>query len=173
MLYISRIKDQPYVKFGYTASSPWRRAATGFWSNVHPVALCNKLSYADLELVGLYGGSLAEETAVKASLPPLAGEFWSLEMLGPLTTLLDFMQPRLLLPERPETQPLVDRPVEKLPCCSGRSWTCFTCEMVFRRYHHLKQHLTTHSGAGKARCKKCSLEVVKRNLKRHESTCKA
>ncbi len=94
MLYIFRIKDQPFFKFGYTASSPWRRAATGFWSNVHPAALCNKLSYADLELVGLYDGGLAEEAAVKASLPPVAGEFWSLELLGLLTTLLDFMQPQ-------------------------------------------------------------------------------
>ena len=39
MLYIFKVEGAPFVKFGFTASCPWRRISTGFWSNVHTCML--------------------------------------------------------------------------------------------------------------------------------------
>ena len=172
-LYIFRVEGTGFVKLGYTATCPWRRISNGFWSNIHPPACCNRLDWQHLDLVAFYAGGLEIEAAVKTAISPVAGEFYSEELLGPITTLLEFLVARLPLPQRPEVQPLVDRPVEKLPCCTGRTWQCWTCEKVFSRFHHLQQHLRMHSGGDKATCSRCKIEVVKRNLKRHQGSCKS
>ena len=172
MLYIFKVVDAPFIKMGFTGSCPWQRIATGFWSNIHPLQCCSKLGWQDLELVALYAGGLDVEAAVKASIPPVSGEFWAEDMLKPLMTLLGFLGGKGIAPPRPERPPPVDRPVEKLPCCGGRAFNCWRCDMTFQRAHHLRQHLESHGGS-KVACSRCSLRVLKRNLKRHESNCRA
>ena len=160
------------MKFGFTASCPWRRISTGFWSNVHPPACCNRLGWQHLELVALYAGGMQTEAAVKAAIPPAAGEFWPLDMLQPLMSLLSFLEHPLPLPQRPEVPPMVDRSVEKLPCCGGQVFRCWRCDVTFQRAHHLRQHLQSHSGS-KVLCNRCGLGVLQRNLKRHQSKCRS
>jgi uncharacterized C2H2 Zn-finger protein len=169
MLYIFKLRDVPYIKFGYTSDSPWARVSNGFWSNLHPLQCCNRLSFSHLDLVALYTGSKAIESSIKETFPPVAGEFWGEDMLAPMMTLLDFLEHLLPLPPREWIEPA--RPEERLACCvGGTSYQCWRCEQVFKRSHHLWQHIKVKHTAGRdmVKCSKCSMELIKRNLKRHE-----
>ena len=171
MLYLFKVRDLPYIKMGFTGSCPWRRIATGFWSNLHPSDCCNKLGWQDLELIALFPGSLEDEAAIKKTLPPSIGEFWPADTLDSLQSSLALLGPPIPLPSRPAEPPEVDRHEEKLPCCSGQTIRCFKCDKTFTRWHHLKQHLQSHADI-KDSCGGCGLKVLKRNMKRHAGTCK-
>jgi len=168
MLYIFKVRGLPFIKAGFTRTCVWERVARGFWSNVHPKDCCGALAWEDLELIALYPGTLEGEAALKEAIPPTAGEFWPKEQLEPIQAFLGELLP---LPERPATPPEVQRCEEKLPCCSGNTISCFQCDKTFNRWHHLKQHLQSHA-AIKDACGRCGLKVLKRNLKRHETSCK-
>ena len=168
MLYIFKVRGLPFIKAGFTRTCVWERIATGFWSNVHPKDCCNSLAWEDLELLALYPGTEEQEAALKKALPPAAGEFWPEDQLEPIKAYLGLPLP---LPERPASPPEVQRCEEKLPCCSGETISCFKCDKTFNRWHHLRQHLQSHA-AIKDACGRCGLKVLKRNLKRHETSCK-
>ena len=171
MLYVFRVTGAGFLKLGFTHGSPWRRVATGFWSNVHPRACCGKLGWADLELLAMFDGSEAVEAEIKAAVPPTCGEFWPERLLQLLLNLAGSLCPSLPLPGRPALPPEVDRAVERLPCCGGTVFSCSTCSLTFKRAHHLVQHLESCMSL-KVACAACSKQVLKRNLKRHMSRCK-
>ena len=171
MLYLFKVRDAPFIKMGFTRSCPWRRIATGFWSNLHPTDCCDKLGWEDLELVAVFPGSLEDEKSIKKTFPPTVGEFWPEQMVNVLKSTLGFLGGELPLPPRPLAPPEVERCEEKLPCCSGQTIRCFKCDKTFHRWHHLKQHLQSHADV-KDSCGGCGLKVLKRNLKRHTGTCK-
>jgi hypothetical protein len=170
MLYVFKVVGTPYVKMGYSNGCPYRRIATGLWSNVHPTECCGKLGWSDLQLLALFNGTMGQEAAVKMVLPPIMGEFWADEMLTPLLLVLGFIADACPLPARPSLPPDVGRNVEKLPCCSGEVLRCFLCNKTFSRWHHLQQHKQSHAGIKEA-CNRCGKRVLKRNMKRHEQSC--
>ena len=167
MLYLFKVVDTPFLKMGFTNGCPWRRVATGFWSNVHPSECCGKLGWENLQLMAVTQGTLEQEAAIKQALPPSLGEFWPEEMAEQI---LRLMGDPLPLPDKPPAPPEVDRSEEKLPCCTGQSFSCFQCDKVFRRFHHLQQHLQSH-GQVKSACGRCGKGIIKRNLKRHQQIC--
>ena len=169
MLYIFKVRDLPFIKFGFTRICIWERIATGFWSNVRPKDCCGALAWDDLEVLALYPGTEEGEKALKEAIPPTAGEFWPEEQLEPIQAYLGEPLP---LPERPSSPPLVDWQEEKRPCCSGKIIQCFKCDKTFNLWHHLTQHLKSHAGIKDASCRRCGLKLAKRNLKRHEVSCK-
>ena len=171
MLYIFRILGAPFLKLGFTQHDQRRRVATGFWGNVRPAERCNQLGYEHLQLLALFEGSLSDEAAIKLAFPPTTGEFWPSVMLGPLMALMKFMNNELPLPPKPSSPPVVGREIEKLPCCGGRTYHCFNCNIVFNRWRHLTQHRESCLDQ-KVACTKCSKKVLKRNLKRHHQNCK-
>lgn len=156
---------------GFTRGNPWRRAATGFYSNRHPPSCCHLLGYENFELVALFNGTQADEKAVKMVFPPTHGEFWPDSLEAPLVNIMSYMCVSKALPLKPAIPPLVRRKVEKLPCCAGLTYTCSKCSKSFNREHHLWQHLESHNGK-KVSCTKCGSLVLKRNLKRHHNRCK-
>ena len=57
MLYIFDILGADYIKFSYTGQwNPWMRIRNRFWTNCHPLELCNKLGPDNLNLVHLFEG---------------------------------------------------------------------------------------------------------------------
>ncbi len=172
MLYVFKVLDSPFVKMGYTDGCPYRRIATGFWSNVHPEACCGKLGWSSLQLLALYTGSKEQEQAVKEAVPPTKGEFWPEEMLEQLLSTLGGLAQPLPLPERPSEPPPVVRRQEKLVCCGGERYPCIRCDKTFRRYHHLVQHRESH-GDNRVTCSRCGIRVLRRNLKPHHRVCRA
>jgi DNA-directed RNA polymerase subunit RPC12/RpoP len=171
MLYVFQISNTGFVKMGYTRGNPWRRAATGFWSNIHPTECCHNLGWENLQLLALYDGSEIIEAAIKEALPPTRGEFWSHELLPALLRVLGFLCSSLPLPSKPSQPPPVDRHLEKLPCCGAPTYTCSDCGRAFNRHHHLVQHREGHMNVNIA-CTACGRTVLKRNLKRHQARCK-
>lgn len=168
MLYVFQISSTGFVKMGHTLDDPWRRAATGFWSNIHPTELCHKLGWENLQLLALYDGSEAIEQAIKDAIPPTRGEFWPLGLLPALQRELGSRCSSLPLPPKPSQPPTVDRDVEKLSCCSGIIYTCSDCGHTFKRSHHLDQHHRAVHMKIKVPCTVCGMKVIKRNLKRHQ-----
>ena len=170
MLYVFRVRGAPYVKMGFTASCPWRRIAQGFWSNLHPTECCGKLAWEDLELLALFAGDEAQEAALKQKLPPVRGEFWHESLEQALLAAMRALLPELPLPPRPETAPEVEHREERLPCCGAPQFKCCQCGRAFDRGHYLRQHLESHRQK-KVSCR-CGALVIKRNLVRHQKTCK-
>ena len=173
MLYIFKVVDTGFVKLGFTHGSPWKRVATGFWSNIHPKACCHKLGWDNLELVACFDGDEKVEAAVKEALPPHFGEFWPDEQITELLCLCWQLCGRKFLPEpeKPEQPPEVERATEKLPCCGGLEFYCDACKVGFKRKHHLRQHHESCRGL-KLKCGDCGKRTLQRNLKRHQSICK-
>ena len=176
MIYIFKVVGTEFVKLGFTQGNPWKRAATGFWSNVHPVECCGRLGWDNLELVALFEGTKWCETWIKESsfVKPYVGEFWLEDQLTALLRLCGGLcsSGPLPLPEKPSHPPEVERATEKLPCCGGPEFFCNSCSAGFKRAHHLRQHMQSCKGK-KVACSGCSRKVIHRNLKRHQSACKA
>ena len=172
MLYLFKLIGTDFVKMGFTRGDPWTRVATGFWSNIHPKACCHRLGWEHLELVACFDGDEKVEAAVKEALPPSTGEFWHANQITKLLGLCWKLCGKKFLPAppKPEQPPEVERATEKLPCCGGPEFFCDPCGVGFKRAHHLRQHLQSCRGK-KAKCP-CGKQVIHRNLKRHQSTCK-
>lgn len=171
MIYIFRVGDAGFLKLGFTRGSPWTRVATGFWSNLHPAACCQKLGWDDLELLHCFAGDEEAEKAIKQQVPPHSGEFWPECQLEALLACVASLCDPLPVPEKPEQRPEVERFTEKLPCCGGPQHHCESCQVTFLREHHLRQHYESCKG-WKVQCAGCVKGFLKRNLKRHQSTCK-
>ena len=102
MLYFFKVLDSPYFKFGWTEqANPWNRIQTGFWTNLHPKQLCQKLGPENLELIYLFRGGKDFEIVMKSLFPPLEGEFWEQVDLGGMLTLLRQTCEELPIPARP------------------------------------------------------------------------
>jgi hypothetical protein len=171
MLYVFQISSTGFVKMGYTRGDPWRRAATGFWSNVHPTECCHQLGWEGLQLLALFNGCLTIEAAIKDLVPPTRGEFWPHAQLPELLRTLGSLCGSLPLPPKPPQPPTVDRDVEKLPCCGAVAHTCSECGHTFNRLHLLDQHRRDVHMKIKVTCSSCGTKVIKRNLKRHQDRC--
>jgi hypothetical protein len=170
MIYIFRVVGAGFVKLGFTHGSPWTRVATGFWSNIHPKACCNKLGWDNLELLAVFDGSIEAELAIKQAIPPHFGEFWPECQLEALLNSVASLCSPLPLPVKPDQPPEVERATEKLPCCGGPEFFCDSCNASFHRAHHLRQHLQSCRG-WKVSCYGCGRQFLQRNLKRHMSSC--
>jgi hypothetical protein len=178
-IYLFQVGDTGFFKLGFTRGCPWVRVALGVWNNVHPKECCNKLGFENLQLLALYKGTLEQEQAIQALNPFREnGEFWP-----------DWMRWRVLfslrghevqtIPEKPELrmQEGIHRHNEaKLLCCTGgQEFKCWTCDMVFTRYHHLVQHkISAHTSNGRTTCQNCGAKGLTRNMlhKRHTNSAK-
>ncbi len=155
----------------YIAAFPWRRACQ-FWTSAHPPDLCGKLGPENVEFQGLFAGGRAEEQQLFAEFPPKCGEFFHDGELS-LQALLEAARLKydaLPLPPKPEWGEA--DAVEKLQCCGGVEYSCFTCGAKFSRGIKLKQHLDDVHRKIRAKCSGCGVEVTQRNLKRHQQACK-
>ncbi len=169
MLYLVRFPDG-WFKVGYTSTDIWSRASL-FWTNKHPPDLCGRLGPDDVQVEALFGGSVTDEQTVFAEFPPQCGEFYCEATQG-LGAVLGFMLSKfdaLPIPARPEGMPTPT--TERLPCCGGVEYTCFTCGAKFNRGIKLKQHLDDVHRKVRSQCNLCGMEVIPRNLKRHQGTC--
>ena len=152
----------------------------GAWSNVHPKACCNKLGFENMNLLALFEGTLEQEKIFQSLNPyPENGEFWPNYFLGVLTLSLDERLDRREIPERPDlrNQAGVSRRSEaKRVCCTGgQDFKCWTCDKVFKRYHHLVQHkISAHTTNGRTTCQNCGAKGLSRNIlhKRHTNSTK-
>jgi DNA-directed RNA polymerase subunit RPC12/RpoP len=171
MLYVVSFPDG-WFKLGFTSTDIWSRACL-FWTNTHPTDLCGKLGPDGVRVEALFAGSYAEEQALFELFPPQCGEFFH-ESTQSLQALLEDASRKyeaLPIPPRPEGFPCPA--VEKLPCCGGVEYTCFTCGAKFPRGIKLKQHLDDVHRKVRAKCGGCGKEVIQRNLKRHQATCRS
>ena len=144
--------------------------ATGFWSNIHPKACCDRLGWDNLELLAVFDGSIEAEVAIKQAIPPHFGEFWPECQLDSLLYSAALLCAPLPLPGKPERPAEVERVTEKLPCCGGLEFYCDDCGVGFKREHHLRQHHESCRGL-KLQCSGCGKRSLRRNLKRHQSRC--
>ncbi len=169
MLYVASFPDG-WLKLGHTSVDFWTRASR-FWTNTHPPDLCGKLGPENVELQALFVGGRVEEQQLFADFAPHVGEFYH-ESKASLQTLLEAMRLKfdaLPLSPKPEWGEGV---AEKLPCCGGVEFSCFTCGAKFSRGVKLKQHLDDVHRKVRAKCSGCGVEVIQRNLKRHQQACK-
>jgi hypothetical protein len=169
MLYLVRFPDG-WFKVGFTSTDIWSRASL-FWTNKHPTDLCGRLGPEDVRIEALFAGSHDEEQEVFAQFPPQCGEFFHEATQG-LDVVLQFMRSKfesLPIPARPEGMPTAT--TERLPCCGGVEYTCFTCGAKFNRGIKLHQHLNDVHRKVKSKCGACGKEVIPRNLKRHQDAC--
>jgi len=169
MIYIVRFPGG-WFKLGHTSTDIWTRASQ-FWTNSHPTELCGKLGAENVSVEALFTGSFAEEQALFAIFKPQRGEFFdeSQQSLQELLSLVELMLERLPTPTKPTNFPGAQ---EKLPCCGGTEYECFQCGARFPRGIKLKQHLDDIHRKKRASCGFCNLQVIPRNLKRHQDNCK-
>ncbi len=169
MLYIVSFPGG-WFKLGHTATDFWRRACQ-FWTNTHPTELCGKLGPENVELLALFAGGREEEQRLFSEFPPKCGEFFHESELS-LQSLLDAAAKFDALPLPPKPEWGESEVAEKLPCCGGVEFSCFTCGAKFSRGIKLKQHLDDVHRRIRAKCSGCGVEVIQRNLKRHRQSCK-
>jgi len=117
-----------YLKLGWS-TQPFQRIANGFWDNVHPPALCNKLGPKKLEVLGVWAATKAEELALHARLIPDCGEWYFGERLPEIRAALEPFPAQPLQPLPPPNQ---DNKIHnKRPCCSGFQHFCRKCGETF------------------------------------------
>ena len=172
MLYFFKVLDSPYFKFGWTEqTNPWDRIRTGFWTNLHPKQLCQKLSPENLELIYLFHGGKDFEGVMKSLFPPLCGEFWEQGDLESMLTLLRQTCEELPIPARPQFHPCND--IAKRACCTGILLRCFTCGQGFAKFDKLLQHKRDRHEAPRFSCV-CGKKFPRKGaLDRHvQKSCK-
>ena len=172
MLYFFKVLDSPFFKFGWTEqANPWNRIQTGFWSNVHPKELCNRLGPENLELIYLFHGGKDFEAVIKSLFPPLCGEFWEQGDLESLLTLLRQTCEELPIPPRPQFHPCDD--VAKRACCTGILLRCYGCGKNFKSFDKLFQHKRDVHEPARFSCACGRKFPRKANLDRHvQKSCK-
>ena len=165
MLYIFKVVDSPFFKFGFTdQTNPWNRIQNGFWTNVHPKELCGKLGFQNFNLLHVFEGDEKLERAMQRIFPPHAGEFWNDEDLSDFVWLLKLITIEMRIPPRPC---FIETDVEKLACCTGVWHVCWTCEKQFSRFCKLLQHKRDVHENPRFRCI-CGKEFPRKgNLDRH------
>jgi len=182
VLYIFEVRGTPYVKMGFTTGCPWGRVRDGFWKQVHPEGCCGKLGWDDLQLVSLCPGTLEDEASIKESVPPTCGEFWPLQELDMLRLAMKVLAIaehncgsdnwELPLPPRPAAPP-PGRGIEKLECCGGSLLRCYGCGQQFKLWIRLQTHKRESCPATaepRPACRLCGTRVIKRHLKRHQTS---
>ena len=151
MLYFFKVLDSPWVKFGWTEQAdPWNRIQTGFWSNVHPKEICNRLGPENLELLCLFEGGKQVEGVLQSLFPPFCGEFWKEEDFESMVQMLKLMCEELPIPARPQFHPCND--IAKRSCCTGILLRCFTCGQGFAKFDKLLQHKRDRHEAPRFSC---------------------
>lgn len=168
MLYVIQFANG-WFKLGHTSSDVWTRACQ-FWTNTHPTDLCGKLGPDDVQVLALFVGGREQEQSLFKRFPPKCGEFYHEGDLRPDELIAAIELDRLPVPAKPVG--LVSSE-EKLKCCGGAEYSCFTCGANFSRGIKLKQHLDDVHRKVKSKCARCQKMVIPRNLKRHLQACKA
>ncbi len=178
-IYIFEVVDTGFLKLGFTAGCPWIRMASGAWSNVHPKACCDKLGFENMKLLALFKGTMEQERVFQSLNPsPENGEFWP-DWLRETIILALRGHEMQMIPEKPDLrmqEGVSWRNEAKLLCCTGgQEFKCWTCDMVFKRYHHLVQHkISAHTSNGRTTCQNCGAKGLTRNIlhKRHTNSAK-
>jgi len=145
MLYIFKVVDLPFFKFGFTdQTNPWNRIQKEFWTNIHPEALCQKgdpennpekLGPHNLNLIFLFERDNNLESVIKSLSPAYCEEFWRNKDLINMVDMLRLMTEQVALPTRPSFQNTEN--IEKLACCTGQWHVCFKCGQKFKRFDKL------------------------------------
>ena len=172
MLYIFKVVDSPFFKFGFTDQvNPWNRIQRGFWTNVHPPELCQKLDPDNFELIFIFEGDERLERVIQSLFPPYAGEFWKEDDLDEIVDMLKLITEEIRIPPRPCFQ--YTEHVEKLACCTGVLHVCWSCGKQFSRFCKLLQHKRDVHEAARFACICDTKFPRKGNLDRHVAkSCK-
>ena len=147
-----------HFKLGY-AACPWRRLASGFWHDLHPLALCGLLG--DPELLYAFEGEQELEMAMHGVLGPAIGEFYDRARLEDTVSFLRLVLEPMPLPERPM---LYIWPRRLRPCCGGDNGG-------YQRDDHMRRARATK---GKTRpCERCGKKISVRvdHWKSHAKRC--
>jgi hypothetical protein len=172
MLYLFDVNGTDFVKMGFTGQTIWARVADGFWRNKHPKGCCHKLGFANMELLMLVPGTLADEAVIQAQLPPDEGEFWHKDRLVALKAALLAQCGEPLPMQAKPAEPYLGRSDEKFQCCGGVLIRCFECGKEFKLYKRLLTHKKESCPATaepKVVCA-CGQEVIRRLLPRHQQS---
>ena len=172
MLYIFKLLDAPWFKFGFTDQrNPWDRIQNGFWTNTHPPDLCQRLSANNLDLIFLFEGDQRLERVIQSIFPPVRGEFWRESYLEDMVNMLKLIAEEIEIPSRPWFCHTDN--VEKLACCTGAWHECWVCGKKFARFCKLLQHKRDLHEASRFKCV-CGKDFHRKgNLDRHvQKSCK-
>ena len=98
MIYIFEIVETNYFKLGFTKTENvyYRIKNNGFYTNKHPIEICNKLGHVHLKLLFVYQGDINIETHIKKKFPPLCGEFYNTINLDLIKGELDKLQKKVI-----------------------------------------------------------------------------
>ena len=178
MIYIFEILGTDYIKLGYTKHENvyYRIRKNGFYSNEHPVEICNKLGPENLKLLYVYEGNYKTETYIKHKCPSFCGEFYKKSDLENLKDELDKITVRGHMFDRPNDDFFETENFEKLICCGGEEFICNLCDppKCFPRLIKYQTHKKEkHGKKMKFDCECKKTFTLKRNLDRHKAqSCK-
>ena len=156
LLYLFRFGDG-WVKLGCATKCPYERLQFGFWQNVHPEALCNKLD--DAKLLRLWAGTWLDEQALHAALVKDCGEFYRAERTEEITSFIDNVLEPLPLPPPQEVR--CSKPIKRA-CCLKRALD------GKGREDHMFRSVATKGKT--ALCPKCGKQISIRNDKQAEGS---
>ena len=173
MLYFFKVLVLVFIKFGWTENeNPFNRIQRGFWSNVHPKELCNRLGPENLELLYLFEGGKQLESVLQSLFPPDCGEIWTEEEnLESMVQMLKLICEELPIPARPQLHPCDD--LRKRACCTRILLKCYECGKNFASFDKLFQHKRDVHEPAKFSCA-CGRKFPRKgNLDRHvQKSCK-
>ena len=169
MIYIFEVLGTDWIKLGYTANNNVydRIKINGFYTNKHPVEVCNKLGAKNLELLFVFQGEEYFEKTIKILYPSNVGEFYPKYMCNIFVNILKYLTEQAPQNPRPHDS-FFEQPKEFLPCCGGQVFKCSICGKEFKREHKLYEHKReVHQKRNRVICD-CGKEILQRNLKRHK-----